>query len=258
MRYVRKIDNEIPIYISTIAGVKTVEDLKRFIDIKPIRVIPHHDVGKEWKNLKKIVEFSQKNGIEVELMVTESCLYQCPNREKHYEYLSKENQDAPFHLVCNARKFILPREFLLAGGIIRPEDLSFYEEMGIRHFKITGRSKPANWLPEVVNAYQQRRYKGNLIRLLGIDPSLKAEEWFFIDNQALNGFLKNFPRTNNLDAKIKYCEKWAIKLYLQKKLYALDGSYYLVDEKNNSLKLVGQGGKKISFIIKNELSQSKF
>lgn len=250
MRYVRSIDGAVPINISTIAGVKTVEDLKRFMDIKPSRVIPHHDVGKNLDDLKELVEFGKGNGIQTEIMVTESCLYQCSTRGAHYECLAHGTKDSPFHQTCNSRKLENPSEFLMAGGVVRPEDLEFYEGLGVGIFKITGRSKPAMWLPETANAYLQRRYDGNLIRLLGIDPSLRAEEWLYIDNRALDGFVTGFPFTRSINEKRQYCDFWAVRLFNEGHFKVNDGSTYSTE--GGRLRLVGGGGDKIAPIIQRE------
>jgi len=248
MQCVRQRDKEVDIHVSTIASVKDTEGLVKFMDVKPVRLVAHHDVGKIWQNLERLVDFGRKNNVAIELMTTESCLFQCPNRERHYEHLARKGaSDTPFHLTCNATKFTHPREFLMAGGVIRPEDVSLYEELGINCFKLTGRSKPSTWLPETASAYQKREYGGNLIRLLGIDPSLRAEEWLFVNNKALEGFAANFPRYGSNEEKASYCDAWAIKLYSEGNIRISDGTQYLIE--GQTLSLVGQGGEKIAPII---------
>lgn len=250
MRFTRTVDSEVPIHISTIAGIRTVQDLQGYMDVHPNRIVPHHDVGKNWQDLRDLSQFGEQNGVQVELMVTESCLYKCPSRTAHYEHLAYGRKDEPFHLTCNARKMVSPSEFLLAGGVVRPEDLSMFEDMGVGYFKVTGRSKPADWLPETADAYQQRRYEGNLIRLLGIDPSLRAEEWFYIDNRGLDGFMKTFPSNGNDDTRREYCEVWAAKLFQEGRLYVQDGSQYSVE--GGRLRLSGEGGNCVAPIIRRE------
>jgi collagenase-like PrtC family protease len=250
MKHVRTIDRDISIHVSTIAGVKNVRDLQNYMDARPDGVVPHHDVGKNWKDLAELTSFGKTNGIKTELLVTESCLYQCPSRVAHYEHLARGMADSPFHLVCNARKFINPSEFLLAGGVIRPEDQSMFKELGVNCLKISGRSKPAEWLPETVGAYQRGSYDGNLIRLLGIDPSLRAEEWFYIDNKALYGFMSDFPSNHSDEKRRKYCEQWALKLHSEGKLIVKDGSKY--DEVEGNLRLQ-EGGNCIAPIIRREI-----
>lgn len=246
MKYVRSFSKEIPIYISTIAGVKKPDDVKKIIDISPTRVVPHHDLGKDWKALVTLAAFCNKEGIEIEIMATESCLLGCPKRQEHYTYLAGKTKDAPFHTKCNSRKLTHPREFLLSGGVIRPEDLHIYEDIGIKYFKITGRSKPAEWLPEVVTAYQSRMYHGNLIRLLGIDPSLRAEEWIYISNEALSGFLEEMLEKEGAEKREEYADGLITRLYKEGKFKLLDGSSYKI--KGNSIVLVDIGEKAKSVI----------
>lgn len=251
MEYIRSRDDEIPIYISTIAGVKNPDDVKKFLDISPARIVTHHDLGKDWKALVRLTVFCKKESIEIEIMVTESCLFGCPRRKEHYEYLAGKTKDAPFHTKCNSRKLMHPREFLLAGGVVRPEDLHIYEDIGIRYFKITGRSKPSMWLPEVVNAYRSRRYDGNLIRLLGIDPSLHAEDWIYICNPALSGFLKRLLEIEDGEERIQYADNLMIKLYGESKFKLLDGSKY--EERDGSLVIIDEEmGEKARSVINSE------
>lgn len=238
IKYIRNNYPLVKINVSTIAGIKNVKQLKTFEDIKPKRIIPHHDVNRNFKDLREIIKETTKRGIELELMATESCLRNCPNRIAHYKHLGGSNADKPFHTSCNLQKLIYPRE-ILKSNFIRPEDLSFYEKMGVKIFKITGRSKRAQWLPEVVEAYLKRSYKGNLIRLLGIDPSLNAEDWIYINNIALNGFLKGFPKSGKKSDENYYCDKWICKLYKNGDFYVKDGSKYEI--KNETLYCYKQG-----------------
>ena len=249
MELVRQMDAGIDIHISTIASVRNDRDLEKFQAVKPNRVVPHHDCGKRWEYLKGITDFGKKNGIETELLATESCIFQCPIRDVHYVYLSEQSGDEKFHTNCNSRKILNPREFLLAGGTIRPEDLGFYEGMGVNYFKITGRSKPATWLPEVTKAYIERKYEGNLIRLLGIDPSLKAEEWIYIDNKSLDGFIEGFPQTGIREDENRYADEWMIKLYENNEFKLLDGTKYITENNELKLKEIGDRSERI---IENE------
>lgn len=232
MQFIREIQHYIPLYISTIAGVSNAKQLERFLDVNPMRVVVHHDVNRNFKDLQKLLKKAKGWGIEVELMTTESCLRRCPNREAHYLHLSSRKSDKPFHTVCNTKKLMYPREFLKAN-VIRPEDMHIYEEMGVSIFKITGRSKPSSWLPEVTEAYLKRKYDGNLIRLLGADPSLKTEDWIYINNKSLEGFLENFPRSGKEKDENVYCDKWISKLYKNGDFRVDDGSVYSLNDKGS-------------------------
>ncbi len=229
MQFIRGRHPEVAINISTVAGVSTRDQLIGFADVWPKRLIVHHDVNRNFADLRNIMAEAAKRGIEVELMATESCLRRCPSRVAHYAHLAHSNPDSPFHTTCNVRKLTYPRE-LLKANFIRPEDIGMYEEMGVRIFKITGRSKRASWLPEVVEAYSSRRYAGNMIRLMGIDPSMNAEEWIYINNLALSGFLEFFPQTGVEEDEDSYCESWIQRLYEAGDFVVRDGSMYEVNE----------------------------
>jgi len=246
MEFIRKKYPKIPIFISTIAGIKNAKQLETFKTVFPSRVVVHHDTNRNFKDLKEIIKKSKKWSIEIELMATESCLRRCPNREAHYKHLSGGNIDKPFHTVCNTKKLLYPREFIKAN-FIRPEDLRFYEKIGIKLFKITGRSKKAAWLPEVTRAYLNRKYSGNLIRLLGIDPSLEAEKWIYINNSSLDGFLENFPVSGSEEEENIYCDKWISKLYNEGNFTVRDNSKYGV--RYNSSLYCKKPGKRIFSIV---------
>jgi collagenase-like PrtC family protease len=236
---VRQLDKEIAIHISTIAGIKKAEDLNKYIPINPSRVVLHHDCGKHWSDLFDIVNYAERNLIDVEVLCTESCLLGCRQRVGHYKALAAHNIDRAFHTGCNSVKLIHPRELLLAGGLIRPEDLGIFIDFGVKYFKISGRSKPFSWLPEVVEAYQNRGYDGNLVRLMGIDPSLEAEKWVYLENKALDGFLKGYPQGGDYQGEAKYCDQWIINLYKNGNFKLLDGTEYEVKNQELVLKTPG-------------------
>lgn len=240
MREVREKDKNVGIHISTIAGVKNARDLEPYLEVQPNRVVPHHDVGKNWDDLREIVNLGEKHGVEVEMLATESCLYRCPQREAHYQHLAGQGEkDAPFHTVCNTEKLTRPRQFLHAGGMIRPEDSKIYEDMGVKHIKISGRSKPPEWLPEVAKAYTDRSYDGNLVRLWGIDPSMKAEDWIHINNKSLDGFIQHFPQGEGYREQAEYCDQWISKLHEEGDFYLRDETQYKVEGKR--LRIVQEG-----------------
>ncbi len=246
MNFIREIYPFIPLYISTIAGVLNFNQLENFLDINPSRVVVHHDANRNFKDLTNLVKKAQERNVEVEVMATESCLRRCPHREAHYNHLGSGRTDVPFHTICNKKKLMYPKEFLKAN-FIRPEDLHFYEKIGINFFKITGRSKPSSWLPKAVKAYLERSYEGNLMRLLGTDPSLKVETWIFINNKSLDGFLDSFPRDKNEKKEDFYCDEWISKMYTEGRFKVEDGTKY---ELNSSRMLrFCQPGYRASSII---------
>ncbi len=226
-KFVRSRYGSLKIYVSTIAAVSNIEQYDNFMDVEPSRIVLQYDTNRNWFQLESLAKHTQSVGVEIELMLNESCIRDCANRQAHYAALgaTKEGWDARFLTSCNSRKLIYPYE-LLKSNYIRPEDIRMYEDIGVNKFKITGRSKKAEWLPKVIEAYQDRRFKGNLMRILGVDPSINAEEWIYINNSALEGFLEGFVN-NDED---KYAEEWIQKLYNNGDFYVNDGTEYKVDD----------------------------
>lgn len=227
MKLVREISN-IPITISTIARVQTIADLDKYLEVKPSKLVIQHDVNRNFGELKKLIKFAKGKNVSIEIMLTESCRRRCPLMVEHYKTVGRGGEDIDFHRSCNFKKLSSPEEFLLAN-FIRPEDVVFYEELGIRHFKITGRSKNPSWLPKVVGAYLNRKFGGNLIRLLGIDPCLNAEKWIYLSNTSLEGFLEGFRERDNIQEEEEYCKKWIKKLYSEGHFYVTDTEYEVRD-----------------------------
>lgn len=210
MQYVRKLYSDVRINISTIAGIKDEETFKKYSDIKPNRIVLHHDCVRDIDALKKMIERCSENDINLEIMVNESCINHCKQRRSHYDCLANNTDDHRFHIGCNSMKVNEPHNLLYAN-YIRPEDLELYKKLGVNLFKVTGRSKPNWWYEEVVTAYLNESYSGNLIRLLGIDPALKAEEWIYINNSNLNGFAEMLCA--NPEKQIEMCQKKICELY---------------------------------------------
>ena len=212
MQFVREMDRNIPIHVSTIAGVRSVGGLEEFLCIHPNRIVPHHDLGKDWKALDDVVRCAEKNSVEVELLVTESCLFSCPIRDAHYSHIAQPANatDLNYHEWCKKEKEHSPGEYLCAGGAIRPEDLHLLEQRGVRIFKISGRDRPAEEMPEVVSAYQQRKYDGDFFSLMDVAPAVK-DKYPYISNRALNGFLEKYPQESTRHQKA-YCAFWIARL----------------------------------------------
>ena len=124
---------------------------------------------------------------------------------------------------------------------IRPEDLHFYEEIGIRKFKLVGRARPTEWILTALRAYSQRSYHGNFAEILGtfslyrdiarealrflelkdIDTPKTLERLrktnlfrptIYINNKLLDGFLDFFRKLdceNTSCRECGYCKRYA-------------------------------------------------
>ena len=212
---IRKESASIRLCISTIAGVKSFADLVPFMRYNPTIVTPHHDLSRTPAALHALVQTSRERGIEVQLLVNESCVFGCTCRTEHYQHLSSGANDDRYQASCNMQKTNNP-ELLLQSGWIRPEDVAWMSsEYGITRFKITDRAKPPSWILQTVAIYLRGTYGGNLLRILGTTPPWTKRPWeqLYLYNPALDGFLGAYP-ADPTSAR-SYCNAHATSLQEQ-------------------------------------------
>jgi len=129
-------------------------------------------------------------------------------------------------LRCGLIRTQQPVEYIKSMWI-RPEDVHHYEEAGIDSLKLVGRQMPTPFIHKIVSAYTKRTYEGNLLDILSgakkniitgnkkvisyfrkfkyffkphyVNPfrlkeagNLFTEDYIFINNHALDGFLDYF------------------------------------------------------------------
>ncbi len=152
------------------------------------------------------------------LSVNVGCILHCPLRINHGTYLSHARECPPaayvdYSLVRCSLARATEAAQLLKAPWIRPEDLSIYEAMGFRAFKIWGRTQGEEWLLRVATAYAQGRYDGDLNDLL--DPMDNVAPFgrlpYRLRNARLDGFLAGLRgRPCRLGCgACRYCEEWA-------------------------------------------------
>jgi len=187
-------------------------------------------------------------GSSVELLANNLCLAHCPLDRYHGQIVAHASISGfgacDICLVwCNLEKLRRPYAFL-SSPWIRPEDVSVYENIGFRRFKLTDRCKTTVWVSEVARAYSSRRSPDNLMSILnaphpeGEDDRVNksAAAWCMprvsIRTEALGGFLEPFL-TNQCDGdcqpdRCTHCKDYADA--------ALDFDRTEVEEANQHLK----------------------
>lgn len=193
--FVMKYFPEFKINLSIVLAIKSLERAevfyKKYSNVE--RVTFHQTINRDVVMLKKHIKLAHSYDIEVELLVNEICLHDCPRMKDHYDYLGKISQSDNssnlkfFGFCCGVRRKN-PLEFLNACWI-RPEDVQVYEDMGVDILKIAGRGESVEYLELVMKAYMTRKYSGNIMDLF-------YSVWWtdgkipFVDNSLLNGFLE--------------------------------------------------------------------
>lgn len=208
------------------------------------------DFCKVNRNFKMIKYMVDNLKCKVELLCTNSCLKDCPMIHTHVNDIAHASTT-----VINAGKYedwglnycqsyqLKNIHEYIKSPWIRPEDLKYYEQIGIEHFKITERDFPTDWLVKRVKAYVDRKYEGNLLDLIqgsgvvcdknsklkknasfntrldvdneirrvrGIGCNREAERHIYIDNKKISANFVEFfvnDRCTGMCNKCNYCKK---------------------------------------------------
>ena len=243
--------NDFNIRISTFACVDTYTKAKYWESIgADIICVDFVKINRDFKTLKYMVDHLKNS--KIELLVTNSCLKDCPMIYTHTNslahasnrYDSRKYED--WGLFFCQKKQLENLEEYIKSPWIRPEDIKYYEEIGIEHFKITERGFPTSELVKRVKAYCDRKYEGNLLDLIqghgvvkakkidfqkkeantrdelyneikrvrGLTVPRECEQHIFIDNKKLDGFISFFINnkcSGNCDS-CGYCKKISEKV----------------------------------------------
>ncbi len=254
LQLIKKRYPEFKVNISTQAGVSTIEEAKFWEDLGADKItLSVHKVNRDFKLLEAI----RKNlKCKLQLIANLHCLKNCPfwlyhsNCSSHSSQLNKESKrfslDYSF-IMCSYLKLKQP-ENLIRSEWIRPEDLHYYQDIGIDMIKLVNRTMSTERIQAIVEAYTNQRYDGNLLdlfshpsrtfilqkpnllykfryffrpfsvnlfRLIKAKKLIKEAE-IYIDNRALDGFLEYFLKNNNCNligcAECKYCDQIAKKV----------------------------------------------
>lgn len=164
--------NEFTTRISTFACIDSYTKAKYWEDLgADIICVDFVKINRDFKTLKYMVDNLKR--AKIEILVTNSCLKNCPMIYTHTNGLShasnkneKSSQYQDWSLFyCQKKELENPEEYIKSPWV-RPEDIKYYEAIGIEHFKITERDFPTSELVKRVEAYFNGKYEGNLLDLI--------------------------------------------------------------------------------------------
>jgi collagenase-like PrtC family protease len=225
--YIRKEYPDIEISVSSYSRVYNVREAEEYISMGVNTIIAHEDVNRNFKVLK-----AMRSLADVEVITNNSCLWGCPYRRTHDLISSMtSNQQGEkgiwfeYPIMFCATDVRNDLANLIRMRWIRPEDLTYYEEIGIDRFKIAGRNKSTPWIVRTVKAYSERKYEGNLLdivsypqgralpkvmRKIGGPSYYDVLEKVTIDNSQFPERWLNFFKYNDCESKscvqCKYCD----------------------------------------------------
>jgi len=221
--------------VSTIAHVNSVARAKSFESLGADSITLDINVNRDFTLLKAI-----RNSVNCELtiLLNNLCLYQCPYEYYHHDSLGHASQsynqlNGHYEDYCVIRctlDRLLDTSQVIKCRWVRPEDIHIYEEIGMDMFKTSGRSMSTERILNGATAYSSRHYQGNLYDILNVitpkiefgnsalsgvqNNIIEPPPRFYIDNQALEGFLDFFRKQNCLSgcAHCDYCQRIANKV----------------------------------------------
>ncbi len=176
---VKKNFPKLKINLSTYQRVSNVAQARRFEDLGVDLIMLSEHINRDFETLRGIRKAVH---CQLALIANVGCIYNCANLHTHPNSSAHAGTKGgtrlftdPFMMYCFGRRLSSPEEVVRIRWI-RPEDVGFYEELGIDMLKILDRNTQPDILAERVQAYCQRSYDGNLLRMLGQMVDMKQTE----------------------------------------------------------------------------------
>lgn len=177
LQLVKDVAPEMKTSVSIYDDVDSVERMRVWEKIGADELTLHYGFNRNFKKLSKAI---QSTDLNLRLIANNTCLHECIYRTNHANALAHSSQSKHesggffldfYSLNCGKEKFESPGKFIAADWI-RPEDVHYYEELCDKlgktnlTLKLTERSRPTDWLINVVKAYAEKSYDGNLFDIL--------------------------------------------------------------------------------------------
>ncbi len=220
IREVRKRFPQVEICASVLADIDCIDKAMIYKKAGADSFTPDVNINRNLRLLKKIKE---KTCLEIKLMVNEGCLFKCPFRKFHFNYIShrsrnpgtdgNRSEDNVFSLNCIQVTKSDPSQ-LLKSGWIRPEDLEKYGEIS-NFFKLVGRTSSKEMICRSLKAYMGEKWDGDILELMaGNLYSCGMSNLLHLDNRILEteGFFEKVTSCDHECIDCNYCGELAQKL----------------------------------------------
>lgn len=173
------------------------------------------------RNFNAIRNICKAFGDGVEIIINNMCYKDCAYKMFHYnheahctDFNNKDTIQDYYFNRCSMQKAGSVSNYVRLNWI-RPEDISFYYEAGIRYFKIQGRQSVIKGnIVKTVRHYFDMEYDGNLLDLITLYAPYNAFQPY-LDNKKLDGFIESFYNNPGLCSGIcsqcGYCDQYAHK-----------------------------------------------
>jgi collagenase-like PrtC family protease len=210
---VRRCLPDIEITASVLADIDCVQRAVLYKRAGADVITPDTNINRDLRLLKEIKEVA---GVELKLMVNEGCLYKCPFRKFHFNYISHKSRELgtiegdAFFFNC-LEVTATDHSQILKSGWIRPEDLKRYGDFST-FFKIVGRARPKTMVTRTVKAYLEEDWDGDLLDIVSSSLNKFSLEYgAYLDNKSLEkyNFFETITSCDMNCNRCSYCEEVA-------------------------------------------------
>jgi collagenase-like PrtC family protease len=217
--YLREIRSRFPdleICASVLADIDSVQRALIFRRLGADVITPDVSIN---RNLRLLEDIKAATGARLKLMVNEGCLYRCPFRKFHFNYISHKSSELgevePDVFFGNCGEVIRnDNSQILKSGWVRPEDARKYEGI-TAFFKIVGRARPRSMVVRTVRAYLSESWDGDLLDIVSSSLNRFAlDHGAYLDNKSL-GRNHFFDKVTSCDMDCRrcgFCEDLAARL----------------------------------------------
>ncbi len=196
---------------STVCSITNSDKARSYLSMNVDRIVVDESINRNFCELKNILHVTSK----VEMIVNVVCYKNCIYRPFHHNQMSHDYEcnksSANFYSHRCIMKRIEKPENILKMPFIRPEDLHYYEEIGIHYYKIQGRQAVAKGdIVKTVISYLNKSYEGDLLDLLDCFSPTNSFR-VKIDNRKLDRFIEPFLDNNFCNDNCEtclYCNKY--------------------------------------------------
>ncbi|WP_432409072.1 U32 family peptidase [Wukongibacter sp. M2B1] len=201
---------------STLCNIINANKAMGYKNLGADRIVVHESINRDFSTLKNIRETF---GERVEIIVNVICHKNCIFRPFHQNQGSHD-----IDIDCTSTRYYPHRcmmkriegiENYLQMNWVRPEDIKYYTDIGIKYFKVQGRHTVERGNPaKTIECYMKESFDGNLLDLLDNFSNTTAFK-IHIDNKKLDGYIDPFYKNpnfcKNYCQQCGYCVKYAKK-----------------------------------------------
>ena len=225
IEFIQTLDFDFRVKASTLCMVNTPNKASAYEKLGASIIVLDESINRNFDTLKSIVE---RISVDIELITNvvchQDCIYELfhHNQKSHDYKACQENKSVDYYSHRCIMKRMEEPDNLLKLAWIRPEDLKYYNAIGIHYFKLQGRQAVIKGDPvRTVKAYIEQKYDGDFMKLLDMFSPTNAFE-VELDNRELDDYLKPFYQNGDFCkrncGKCNYCHNYMMKHFNVKEM----------------------------------------